>query len=490
MAGETRRLVEYAHALRYENLPAAVVHQAKRLILDTLTCTVSGVLVDGGKIFQATVKAMGGVPEATLIPEGTKTSAANAAFVNCALANMLDLDDNLLYFSHFANSCVPPPLAAAEAAQASGKDLITAVVAAYEVASRLSLSMPGVGKVYRPPPDLRLDWPNPFGYSYNALGAVIGASKIYRLSLEQTAHALGIAGYAAPLPSVNKWSTLNKRPMIGRQPCTFKYSAFGWMGWTGIVAARLAQEGMTGDPEVLDGDFGFWKMMGAESCDWELLTDRLNEHWWILETSFKVYTAGTWSRPAITAIEHIVRSERLLPHEIESIEVANFMSRGNENTNFGMKSSTQAAAEPWLDDAYPLAMAALQVPRNRWHAAETSNHPDTIAMLARISTTKWDEAARDFFDQVKEGNRIRRARGAPSRVRIRARGNTFERIERYGLGDPYTRESTLSDEGLIEKFRSFTADILRSSHQDEAIGLVFELDKLSDVSRFARCFTA
>ena len=91
------------------------------------------------------------------------------------------------------------PLAVAEWQGASGKDLIAAVVAAYEVSARVGLSMPALLKVVSPPPDLKLDWWDPFGNNYSVFGTTVGSAKLLHLDSKQTANAMGIAGYTAPV---------------------------------------------------------------------------------------------------------------------------------------------------------------------------------------------------------------------------------------------------------------------------------------------------
>src|SRR5262249_36079087 len=117
----------------------------------------------------------------------------------------------------------------------------------------------------------------------------------------------------------------------------------------------------------------------------------------------------------------------------------------------------------------------------RWHLPETFRAPATRAMMEKIHLEHWDKAERFFYEQIKDGNRIRRARGALAQVQIQARGTRYERTEKYALGDPYSPESTLSDDRLIEKFRTFTDGILPVERQKRAIDLVFDLDKLADL---------
>src|SRR5262249_22004610 len=150
-----------------------------------------------------------------------------AALVNAQMANLLDLDDNFLYSSHFASTSVLPALALAEADGRSGSELIAAVVGAFETTARVNLSMPGVLRAVSPPPSPRFRFPDPTGHSYNVFGAAAGAGRMLHLDATRMARAFGIAGYTAPVPTINKAFGSPHMPEM-------KYAAYGWMAWDGV----------------------------------------------------------------------------------------------------------------------------------------------------------------------------------------------------------------------------------------------------------------
>lgn len=87
------QLARYATTLSYESLPPAVVHQAKRCVLDALGCAVGGYDAPGRPICEAMIKELGGVEEATVFGSGLRTSAPNATIVNSFLVRFLDAND-------------------------------------------------------------------------------------------------------------------------------------------------------------------------------------------------------------------------------------------------------------------------------------------------------------------------------------------------------------------------------------------------------------
>lgn len=479
MGSATQELARFAAELRYEDIPSEVAHQAERIILDTCCCAIGGYIVDGGKVYLHVLEGLGGKPESTLFPTGHKTSAAIAAFVNSQLANLLDLDDNLLYHTHFANTCVMPAIAMAERQGASGKELITAVVGAYEVTSRITLSLPGLGKIVSPPPKLKIEWPDPFGHSYNIFGATIGSCSLLHLSAEQTANAMGMAGISASVPGSTKIDSLPR--------LTMSKANYGWLGWSGVVAALLADQGMTADTTILDGEHGFWKMVGAEYCDFALLTKGLGSKWWIMDTTMKPYPAGTWMRQAMMATDKIIEAYNIEPEEIELI-VAKLRPLRDSGIFF------QDAPASYLDTqvSYPylIAMRALRIPPNRWHSKDVYSDPIVREMVRRVRIEPDPSAIEAFYEEIKEGREVRRATKAPTTVEVHARGTIYSKHLDYAKGDPFTEETKITDEELADKFRTHTYDLLRSSHVEAAIKALLNISEVPDVRTVTPLLTA
>ena len=135
-------IAEFALGLRYEDLPDDVLRTAVVAIADTLACAIGALDEPGPAILRDYAAAHAALPEATLLGSVERVAAPLAALVNCALAR--DLDANDLYAGspgrdtgHFSDA-IPALLATAERAGASGRELVTAVVVAYEVQAVLS----------------------------------------------------------------------------------------------------------------------------------------------------------------------------------------------------------------------------------------------------------------------------------------------------------------------------------------------------------------
>ena len=89
----SRQMAEFAHNLRFEHIPQVAVHEAKRFLLDSLGCALAAVQNEDMQAMYRFTDRLGGTPEATIIGNGRRTNAPNAALMNCLLIRALDYND-------------------------------------------------------------------------------------------------------------------------------------------------------------------------------------------------------------------------------------------------------------------------------------------------------------------------------------------------------------------------------------------------------------
>jgi 2-methylcitrate dehydratase PrpD len=247
------QLVDVADAVRFEDLPSAVVSEAKRLLLDSIGCAVAALGTDKGRMAVQVATAMGGAPEARIFGVDGSVSASAAAFANGELINTLDYDALISPPGHVTPYVLPAIFAFAETHRSSGRDLIRALAIAHEVSARFGQSM---GDVRDVAPGEKISFPAITGYSSSIFGGALGTAMIAHLDRDQAASALGLAGHIAPAQSMGKW--------VRTMPAsTDKYVMAGWISQAEILAVNLAKAGYRGDVEVLEGEFGFWRYMGS-----------------------------------------------------------------------------------------------------------------------------------------------------------------------------------------------------------------------------------
>jgi len=193
-------VVNFTHGVRFSDLPNYVIHEMKRVILDSIGCAVGGLLTERGKIATELATKLGGPSESSIIGTQNKVSCANAAFANGELINALDYDAIARVTGHATPSLIATVLALGERSGISGKDLILAAALGFEISARLgsaaALSSVGLGQ------DDKLQWLEVSGNSVVTLAVATAASKVLDLDKQKMANAIGLSGCICP-PNVD-----------------------------------------------------------------------------------------------------------------------------------------------------------------------------------------------------------------------------------------------------------------------------------------------
>ena len=250
-AHETEQLAAYAAALRYEDLPPAVVQRAKDCIIDAVATISYGAELPWSKMVIAYAQHYGGGGKSAILGTGGLTvHAPSAALANGALAHAFELDATTMpnTGSHPSATLFTSSLAVAQERGLSGRDLITAFVAGGEVMYR-------IGQATKHSNEERgFHAPGTTG----PFGAAMAVGRLRQFDKAQMTNALGIAGSLACglLEFVNAESgAMVKRLHLGRA------------AESGVLAASLAGDGFTGPATVLEGEFGFLHVFCNE---WDL----------------------------------------------------------------------------------------------------------------------------------------------------------------------------------------------------------------------------
>jgi len=293
-------VARWLQQLRYEELPANVVTRAKRVTLDTLGCALGALDAEPVRQARRVVALQGGNQQATVVGVGGKVSCDQAAFLNGMALRYLDYNDYVaLGRPHHASINVAPALAVAEMQGASGKELLLGLVAGYELEVRLRDAV--AAKEER-------GWDGTSILAQYASAATAG--KLLRLDAAKLANALAIAGSNA--------NTLGE-VRRGTEMTPAKGSAEPLAARNGVFAALLAREGLTYPLTMLDGQYGFAKMVPG-SLDEAVLRKRSGE-FQILKSCVKLWPCvGTAQAPIAAALEIYKQQPRA--DEIERVTVS------------------------------------------------------------------------------------------------------------------------------------------------------------------------
>ncbi len=292
------QLAAFAANLRYEDIPAPVLRRAEDLLLDCLASILAGASARAVQAIDRYAAAMGPAdgPSEVLITR-RRTTPLFAAMVNAAAAHVVEQDDvhNGSVF-HPAAVVFPPALAVAQALGASGRDLLTAAVAGYEVGIRVGEFLGRSHyKIFHTTG------------TAGTLAAAVTTGRLLGLTPEQMLHALGSAGTQA----AGLWEFL-RDAADSKQLHTAKAAA------DGITAAYLAREGFTGARHILEGPQGMAAGMSTDA-DPSRLCDRLGQRWALAETSFKFHASCRHTHPAADALQQALRDNGLTEADVERV---------------------------------------------------------------------------------------------------------------------------------------------------------------------------
>ena len=293
-----RRFAEYATSLNFDDLPAEVVHEAKRRFIDSFATAVGAMDSEAYQVARRCAERVKGRPGASLLAGG-KSSAEWAVFVNGLLIRYLDYNDTYLSLepAHPSDN-LAAVLAAGELAKSSGTELIAAAVLAYEIQCRLcdaaSLRKFGFDHV-----------------TYGALSSALAAGKLLGLDASQLTHALGIAGVS---------NTALRQTRAG-ELSMWKGCAFANAARNGVFAALLAGDGMTGPAPIFEGDLGFMKLLTGPFTVAEMGGE--GRPFMITSTYIKFWPAEYHSQSAIDAALQL-RKEIGDVNQIQSIDIHTF----------------------------------------------------------------------------------------------------------------------------------------------------------------------
>jgi len=291
-------LATFAATLRFDDIPAPVVLRAEELFLDWVGSCLAGKGARPVETLERFARAMG--PDsgsAEVLISRRSTSPLFAALVNAAASHVAEQDDvhNGSVF-HPATVVFPAALAVAQALGSSGRDLLTAAVAGYEVGIRIGEFLGRSHyKVFHTTG------------TAGTLAAAAAAGRLLGLSPDQMLDAFGSAG----TQSAGLWEFL-------RDAADSKQLHTAHAAASGLSAAYLARDGFTGARRILEGEQGMAAGM-SQDANPARLTDRLGQRWALAETSFKYHASCRHTHPAADALLQVVEAHGLSPAQIARV---------------------------------------------------------------------------------------------------------------------------------------------------------------------------
>lgn len=325
----THVLAEYVSNLRFSDLSKEAVDSAKLSILDYFISSIAGYKINRSfnDAVYSVLEEVGGKEESSIIFYNKKVPSLNAALLNGVIGHGSDIDDgHRMAQGHPAVAIVPAVIALAEAYGKSGKDIITAVVAGYDIFVRLSMAIN---------PYHTLQGFHPTG-TVGTIAAAAAASNLLRLSVSETETALSFACMqAAGLFEIIESGQCAK----GLNP--------GKAASNGVFSVLLAKSGAESPTNVLEGKKGFFNGFGKDVNVNEIIKD-LGKKFEITTCYIKLYPACRHTHGAIDASYILKKDKKVHNDSIEKINIYTYLSatkivgnidipRNEDDAKFSMK---------------------------------------------------------------------------------------------------------------------------------------------------------
>ena len=450
LADATRDLARFGAALRYEDIPAEAVARIKLSLLDSLGCCLFGATLPWTRKVAELADAEGAQPVATLIGLGRKTSPALAALVNGTSGHAFELDDiHKESIVHAGSIATPVALGLAESkGKVSGRDLLTAMVAGYEIGHRvgnaatMSLFFRGF---------------HPQGTSGTFVAAAT-AARMLNLNATQFQHALGMAGSQAGGLMAAQEGAMVKRFHSGRA------------AQSGVYAAQLASRDFTGILDALEAPYGGYLSTYSDKPNPSRLTDGLGKTWETLNVGYKPHASVTSIHSALDALSELMKEHGIKAHDIAKVETG-LSPMTHVHCAWEYKAQGVTAAQ--MNLYYGMAVIALDgvAFTEQFREARLAD-PQILDFITRITAHVDPEIE-------KMGAPFRHA----SRVKITTRaGKVHEKLALHRRGSP---ENPLAPEEVIHKFRNVVAPCMSKADAERIITTVDRCESLADINELA-----
>jgi len=445
----SRQISRFSLGLKYEDLPSNVVHEVKRYLYDSIGCAYGGYSTHDVEIVKNIYSDMGGKAEATVVGSGKKMPAYNATLLNSLMFRALDFND--IYWkqdpSH-PSDIIPAALAMGERENKNTKDVITAIVLAYEFECRLcEFAVPGIRE---------RKWHHA---TLTQFVSPIVAGYLLGLNEDQMVNAIGISGsHNLTLGAV----TAGKLTMM-------KNTVDPLAAQSGVMAALMAQQGFSGTEQIFEGKEGLMQTLGPD-WDTEKLIRGLGVSFKILECSMKAFPTEALTHTHISATIKVVTENDIKVDDIEEVTVTTIARA--VDILFDAEKYRPTSRET-ADHSLPYCVAAAIVDRKITTDQFTDariKDPQIQGVLPKIK----GEASEEFEEMFPKKQ--------PSKVEIRLKnGQEFSAQLDFPKGDP---REPMSERDLDNKFKSLSSDLLSENRQKEIKDAIWNLESFQNIGEF------
>ncbi|MDI6756229.1 MAG: MmgE/PrpD family protein [Thermodesulfobacteriota bacterium] len=440
----TGKLAHFIAGLNYQSLPGEVIRKAKHCLMDTLGAALAGSKTPEAKVAKKLAEKLNPKKESTLFTGRGKIGVLEAAMANGIMSHALELDDGNRYAQgHPGIVTVPATLALAEKEKKGGKDVISSLVAGYEVFGRV-----GAGGN-----------PSHFNRGFHTTGTVgtfaaaAAAGRLLKLNESKLVSALGIAGsQAAGLFAFMADGTMTKTLHAGKA------------AQNGILAAYLAKEGFTGPAYILEDKWGFYKAF-ADASNPGRVVEGLGQKYEIMNTYVKYHASCRHSHAPVDAILDIRSRNPFRPEDIEKVDVYTYSIAAKLID--GKQVSTPITGKMSLPYAAAVAILYGRVGLGEFKP-KVLNDQAVHALMEKV----------DVYSDPELDKLVPDHRGARAEILLKdGRKLTSEILD--PKGEP---ENPGSSSDIYDKFRLLASTVFKAAKVEKIVEKIENLEKAKDIS--------
>jgi 2-methylcitrate dehydratase PrpD len=438
----TKTLAAQASAVTCDDLPEPVRALARQCVLDYYGVALAGKDDELVAILLAELDEAGGTAQASVIGHKARLPSLSAALVNGAAGHALDYDDvNLAMPGHCSVAILPGLIAVAEQRRSSGREVIAAFVAGYEIACRIGMALR----------------PGHYDRGFHAtgtvgcLGAAAACARLLGLDAEATARALGIAGtQAAGLKS--QFGTMCKPFHAGKA------------SQNGLLAARLAARGFSSRPDLVECEQGFAMTHGPDFRPEAALADPPNG-FHIFANLFKYHAACYLTHGPIECARALREQHGVEPEQVTRLTLS--LDRSCERVCNIPAPTDGLEAKFSLRQTVAMALSGVDTASLAAYSATTATDPELVRLREKLVLDfheGWPQAAAELEVALTDGRVVKASHdaGIPS-ADIAAQG-----------------------ERLVAKFDALADRVLGAARSRELRETILGLDSIANVGALAR----
>ena len=438
----TAKLAKFATELKYESVPPKAFETAKIAVRDCLGVALAGSREEDAKICAEIARHENAKEETSVIGQGFKTSALNAALANGTAAHALDFDHSFTIMGQPTAPIIPAIFALGEALGASGRQLLEAYVVGYEVTAKLAHSLS----------DSAHDgWHAPS--TIGSFGASAACGKLLGLKSSQVEMALGITASMAG-GIVANFGTMTKPLHVGLG------------ARNGVLAAKLAAGGYTANGKAIESGFGFYQVLHQDTPLHEQPIEELGRSFSLLTDGLRIkpYPCGGLTHQVIDAVLDFRTKHGLTAEMIDSVDV-DVVKHTFERIVFRVP---QTGIQGKFCMPYLVARAIIDGKVGLDIFTDSAVRDPNVLKLA-------ERVRMNLDNNLKKTD----AAGRPCRVTIRLKnGQTLTLEAQHARGGP---EFPLTEEELRSKFFDCAKEAIPNQTAQQALDYIGRLESLDNV---------